>query len=83
MSEHEELSFEQALKRLEEVVQRLESGETSLEESLRLFEEGMALKKLCTEKLERARAAIKKLVESQGGTIEEQEFDVSDLSAQE
>ena len=46
-----EITFEEALSRLEEIVSQLESGKTSLEDSLRLFEEGIGLSRQCHEKL--------------------------------
>jgi exodeoxyribonuclease VII small subunit len=56
-----ELSFEAALKRLEEIVRRLESGEESLDESIRLYGEGDALKRQCEARLEAAQARIEKI----------------------
>ena len=65
MSEPEEnisqLTFEAALKRLEEIVRRLESGEESLDESIRLYGEGDALKRQCEARLEAAQARIEKI----------------------
>lgn len=55
-------NFESALKRLEEIVQRLEAGDLSLDESLKLFEEGIELSRLCTKKLSEAEAKVEKLV---------------------
>jgi len=52
------------LKRLEEIVQRLEAGELSLNESLKLFEEGIELSRLCTKKLSQAEAKVEKLIKS-------------------
>jgi len=49
-----ELPFEKALARLEEIVETLESGEPSLEESLALFEEGVALSRQCNKRLDAA-----------------------------
>lgn len=49
----EQLSFEAALARLEETVRLLESGNVPLDDSLSLFEEGIALVKLCNSKLDR------------------------------
>jgi exodeoxyribonuclease VII small subunit len=63
----EELSFEAALERLEELVERLEEGKVPLEESLAAFAEGTRLVKLCQERLERAELMIKELSESGGG----------------
>jgi exodeoxyribonuclease VII small subunit len=57
-----ELSFEQAMKELESVVDRLEHGDVPLDESISLYERGAALKKRCEEELKRAEekvAAIK------------------------
>lgn len=65
--EADALTFEQALKRLEELVGELESGRLSLEESLSRFEEGMRLSKLCQEKLKGVELKIEKLVAENGG----------------
>ena len=56
-----ELSFEAALKRLEEIVRKLESGEASLDESITLYGEGDALKQLCEARLQAAQARIEKI----------------------
>ena len=55
------LSFEAALKRLEEIVRRLESGEETLDESIRLYGEGDALKKQCEARLASAQARIERI----------------------
>ena len=55
------LSFEDALKRLETIVQRLESGDASLDESIRLYTEGDALKMQCERRLKDAQARIEKI----------------------
>ena len=60
-------SFEQALQRLEEIVEALERGNLSLEESLTYFQEGTRLIKECTEQLEGAEAKIQKLVSTEEG----------------
>jgi len=52
------LSFEEALDRLEETVAQLEAGDLSLEDSLRLFEEGMLLRQACAERLQAAEARV-------------------------
>lgn len=62
-----EMSFEAALKRLEDVVADLESGRLSLEESLARFEEGMRLSTLCQQKLKGVELRIEKLVAENGG----------------
>ncbi len=54
----EELSFEEALKELEQVVDRLERGDVPLEESIRLYERGHQLKKHCEARLREAEEKI-------------------------
>lgn len=49
--ELEQLSFDEAMRRLEEVVEKLEQGEIPLEQSIALFQEGMQLARLCHQKL--------------------------------
>ena len=59
--ENKELTFEEALSRLEEIVRALESGQSKLEDSLALYEEGIRLSRACTEKLDGAEQKIKML----------------------
>jgi exodeoxyribonuclease VII small subunit len=56
-----QLSFEAALKRLEEIVHKLESGEAPLDESIELYEEGERLKQQCEARLKAAQARIEKI----------------------
>jgi exodeoxyribonuclease VII small subunit len=56
-----ELSFEAALKRLEEIVRRLESGDASLDESIELYGEGDRLRQQCEARLQGAQAKIEKI----------------------
>ena len=68
-----ELSFEQALEKLEKIVNQLESGQTKLEDAVKVYEEGIQLKKLCEKKLSDAQMKVEKLVlnkQSQPTTIE-------------
>ena len=69
-----ELSFEEALKKLEETVKALESGTVPLEESIRLFEEGVALVKLCNSKLDSAEQKVRLLGRNGDGEIVEEEM---------
>ncbi len=69
-----EKKFEDAMKELENIVKRLESGDLSLEESIKLFEEGVALSKYCSGKLEEAEKKISILVKDEGG-IKKEPFD--------
>jgi exodeoxyribonuclease VII small subunit len=64
------MSYEDSLRRLEEIVQRLESGQLSLDESLVLFEEGSELTKVCQRRLTEAELRVEKLV-GEGGQVEE------------
>lgn len=56
-----QMSFEEALAQLENVVRRLESGDAKLEESIDLYTQGTRLKRFCDEKLADARARIEKI----------------------
>jgi exodeoxyribonuclease VII small subunit len=75
MADETEIQFEQALTRLEAVVNRLESGELPLEESLRLFEEGVHLTKICTHRLEEAERRITILLKNERGEVAEKPFE--------
>lgn len=66
-----ELSFEQALRQLEERVQKLESGDLPLDDALRLFEEGVSLVRQCHERLDAADARIQVLSRGPDGTPRE------------
>ena len=63
MAEKERPSFEDALRELESIVSRLESEEITLEDSVKLYEEGIKLSKICTEVLEKAETRIKQVNE--------------------
>jgi exodeoxyribonuclease VII small subunit len=60
-------TFEQALAQLEQIVQKLEKGELPLEESLKLYEEGVRLSRLCHGKLEEAEGRIEVLLKDSRG----------------
>ena len=68
--DQEKKKFEQALKELEKVVERLESGELSLEESLAAFEEGVKLVNLCNQKLTEVEKKIELLVKDKEGKLQ-------------
>jgi exodeoxyribonuclease VII small subunit len=67
VSTQQEPTFEQALGELEQIVQKLERGELPLEESLRLYEEGIRLSRLCHAKLEQAEGRIEVLLKDPRG----------------
>ncbi len=62
-----EIKFEEGLKRLEEIVAKLESGEASLEEAISLYEEGIKLARALKSKLEEIEMRVEKLMETEGG----------------
>ena len=70
------LSFEQALAELEQIVARLESGQAPLEDSIRMYERGAALKAHCETRLEAARLRVEKIVVGAAGAqgVEPAEF---------
>ena len=62
MSKDKENSFEKNLQKLELIVEKFESGEIGLEESVKLYEEGMKIKKICDNKLKDIEMQIKKIM---------------------
>lgn len=74
-----EKKFEDAMRELEDIVKRLESGDLPLEESLKIFEEGVALSRYCFSKLEEAEKRVSILVKDEGGIKREQfEYEASE-----
>jgi len=63
----DELTYEQAVEKLEEIVRRIESGEAGLEESIKLYEEGMALGRRCKEVLAQAEQRVEHLSREAAG----------------
>ena len=61
MNKEKDNNFELNLKKLESIVDKLESGESGLEESVKLYEEGMRIKKICDQKLQDIEMQIKKI----------------------
>lgn len=61
-----DLPFEEAMKRLEEVVQQLEQGNVPLEEAIRLYQEGMELSRYCGQKLDAIESKVTQLIEENG-----------------
>ena len=64
--EDKELSFEESLTKLEEIVKKLESGEVPLDEAIEKYTEAMKLSNSCDEKLKKAEEAISKIVNKDG-----------------
>ena len=69
-----EISFEESLERLENLVNKMESGDATLEQSLFWFEEGMDLIKLCQVQLNNAEQKVQELVKKTDG-----KFDLKDI----
>jgi exodeoxyribonuclease VII small subunit len=66
-----EMSFEEALAKLEEVVNHLEEGRLTLEDSLAKFEEGIELSRMCNKRLVEAKQKVEKLMEKNGRVTSE------------
>lgn len=70
-----ELGFEDSLKRLDEIVDRLEDDDLSLEESLKFFEEGVELARTCGKRLDEAEKKVTLLVKDREGILKQEPFD--------
>jgi exodeoxyribonuclease VII small subunit len=67
-------SFEESLKKLETIVGQLEKGDLSLEESLKLFEEGVGLSSACKQELDAAEGKVQTLVKQRDGSLKPEAF---------
>lgn len=65
-----EVKFEEALKRLEKIVDELERGELSLDEALKKYQEGIELSRMCNQRLESAKKKIELLTKNKKGEFE-------------
>jgi exodeoxyribonuclease VII small subunit len=72
------MSFEDALKDLETIVKGLERGDAPLEDSIGLYERGVALKEHCEKKLREAQAKIDKIIVAKDGSVKTQPLDKDD-----
>jgi exodeoxyribonuclease VII small subunit len=70
-----EKKFEASLARLEDIVQELEKGDLGLEQSLKLFEEGIKLSRICTKRLEDAERRVEILLKDKAGNMVAQPFE--------
>ncbi len=75
MTTKKKLSFEKSIERLEAIVSKLEDGETSLDDSIRLFQEGRALSKECAAQLAAVEKKARLLLEGEDGRLEERPLD--------
>jgi exodeoxyribonuclease VII small subunit len=71
-----EKKFEEALQRLEKIVEELESGNLSLTESLKLFEEGVSLSRFLREELDKAERKIEILLKKEEGGFKKEPFQI-------
>ena len=69
------LDFEKSLAKLESIIEELENGELPLNESIKIFEEGVKLTKHCQELLTKAELKVQKLLEKDDGTLDLEDFD--------
>lgn len=69
--------FEDALNKLEKIVSKLEEGDIPLEESLKLFEEGIRLSRFCNQKLDEAEKKVEILSKDKDGMLKARPFDSS------
>lgn len=67
-------TFEESLKKLEAIVEQMEKGDLSLEDSLRLFEEGVALSEACKKELDEAEGKVQMLVKQRDGSLKKEPF---------
>lgn len=70
-----EIKFEDALKRLEEIVDTLDKGDIPLERSLKIFEEGVRLSRLCNKMLDKAEKKVEILMRDEKGGLEAKPFE--------
>ncbi len=71
------LSFEDAMAKLEEIIQKMDSAEVKLENAVWLYEEGVKLKKICEEKLQSAKMKIEKITLSPSGKVSTEKFETN------
>ena len=74
--------FEDALNKLEKIVSKLEEGDIPLEESLKLFEEGIRLSRFCNQKLDEAEKKVEILLKGKNGVLKPRPFESSINSGQ-
>jgi len=78
-----EISFEDSLKKLEEIVEELEKGELSLDEALKLYEEGMEFSDKCMEKLNESKQKVEKITKEGNNKYHSEPFSVQNKEEDE
>jgi len=79
-SQKEKKSYEEAMGELEAIVERLEKGELTLDESIDLFQKGMELSRYCGKKLDEVERRIRILIEDENGNLNEENFNTSGIT---
>lgn len=74
-----EIKFEDALKKLEKIVEDLEKGDLSLDEALKKYQEGIELSRICSQRLENAKKKIDVLVKNKKGEFELKALDEKEI----
>lgn len=74
-----EIKFEEAIRKLEKIVEDLEKGELSLDEALKKYQEGIELSRVCSQRLENAKKRIDVLVKNKKGEFELKPLDESKI----
>ncbi|ABO67673.1 MULTISPECIES: exodeoxyribonuclease VII small subunit [Geobacillus] len=69
MSEEKEMTFEEAMKQLESIVEKLEEGNVPLEDAIAFFQEGMKLSKLCHDKLQHVEKQLEYMLREDGELV--------------
>lgn len=70
-----EIKFEKALKRLEEIVEELEKGDIDIDKSLKIFEEGIKMSRICSQKLQEVEKKIEILTKDERGKLKTEPFE--------
>ena len=76
-------TFEDAMRRLEEIVEELESGDLSLDQTLKRFQDGIKLSRFCEKKLDETEKQVSLLLREEDGTIRETPFEEEAPRAEE
>ena len=78
-----EIKFEKAMTRLENIVEELERGDLDIDKSLEIFEEGIKMSRLCSNKLNEAEAKIEKLSKGKKGDLITELFPMDDKNEEQ
>jgi len=73
-----DISFEKAMEKLEKIVEELESGDLALDASLKKYEEGIKLSRLCRQKLDKAKQKVEVLTQDSKGEFSVKDFKGND-----